>query len=217
MPARYRPLFRKLQRALATHRGYDIGAITLARQFAAALDAPLVRGRATRLLVDLNRSVRHPNLHSDATKGLPAGERARILHDWYMPYRAQVEDHVQAMVANGARVMHISTHSFTPVLHGEVRNADIGLLYDPARPCEVNLAWRWRRALGAAAPELRVRRNYPYRGEQDGMTSHLRRRFPPESYVGVELEFNQALVADTRAWREVRGVMVDALRDVLRG
>lgn len=177
----------------------------------------MVRGRATRLLVDLNRSIGHLTLHSEATKGLPAGERARILHDWYMPYRAEVEDHALAMVARGARVMHISIHSFTPVLHGEVRTADIGLLYDPARKGEVNLALRWRHALVEAAPELRVRRNYPYRGEQDGMTSHLRRRFPPESYVGVEVECNQALAADTREWRAVRGVLVDTLRSVLRG
>ncbi|MSQ71431.1 MAG: N-formylglutamate amidohydrolase [Betaproteobacteria bacterium] len=215
VPAKYRPLFRELAHALDTHRGYDIGAVPLARQFAAAFAAPLVLGRATRLLVDLNRSIGHKDLHSDATRTLPAHERARILRDWYLPYRSEVEQHVGAMVARPARVMHISTHSFTPELHGEVRNADIGLLYDPARPGEVRLAERWRSALKAAAPELRVRRNYPYRGEQDGMTTHLRRRHAPQRYVGMELEFNQALVADAKAWREVRAMLVETLRVAL--
>jgi predicted N-formylglutamate amidohydrolase len=215
VPARYRPLFRNLQRALDTHRGYDIGAIALAREFAAALRAPLVSGRATRLLVDLNRSIGHPDLYSEATRGQAAGERARILRDWYMPYRAEVEDHIRTKVVNGARVVHVSTHSFTPELHGEVRNAEIGLLYDPARPGEVELARRWRDALNEAAPELRVRRNYPYRGEQDGLTSHLRRRFSATRYVGVELECNQALAKDAKSWREVRRVLVATLRNVL--
>jgi predicted N-formylglutamate amidohydrolase len=221
VPARYRSLFRTLERVLTTHRGYDIGAVPLAKQFAAAFGAPLVLGASTRLLVDLNRSIGHPDLHSDATKGLSREERARILHDWYMPYRGTVEEHVRSAVAGGANVMHIATHSFTPVLHGEVRNAEIGLLYDPARPGEVRLAERWRSALRLTAPELRVRRNYPYRGEQDGMTSHLRRRFSPQRYVGMELEFNQALVKDAKAWREVRGVLVAtlqaALKDGVRG
>ena len=36
-----------------------------------------------------------------------------------------------------------------------------------------------------------MRRNYPYAGKGDGLTSYLRRRFPPGAYVGIELEVNQ--------------------------
>ena len=43
---------------------------------------------------------------------------------------------LRAAVAARKQVLHVAVHSFTPVLHGERRNADVGLLYDPARPRE---------------------------------------------------------------------------------
>ncbi len=65
----------------------------------------------------------------------PRRERLLVLH--YQPYRDRVEALVAKAIAAGRRVVHISSHSFTPVLDGRVRNADIGLLYDPARPASV--------------------------------------------------------------------------------
>jgi len=47
-------------------------------------------------------------------------------------------------------------------------------------------------------PGLRVRRNYPYRGAADGLTTHLRRQLGPR-YLGVELEINQALLLGAQA------------------
>jgi hypothetical protein len=57
-----------------------------------------------------------------------------------------------------------------------------------------------------------VRRNYPYAGKGDGLTAHLRRRFPPGAYVGIELEVNQAIVrAAGRRWSVLRGVLIESL------
>ena len=42
IPARYRPLFRRHRAALESHRGYDPGALAVARDIAAAFDAELV-------------------------------------------------------------------------------------------------------------------------------------------------------------------------------
>jgi predicted N-formylglutamate amidohydrolase len=120
-------------------------------------------------------------------------------------------------VAAGHRVIHVASHSFTPVLDGEVRTADVGLLYDPARPPEVALAARWKAAFAEVAPDLRVRRNYPYAGKGDGLTSSLRCRFPPGQYVGMEIEVNQAFVlARRRSWRRLRRAVVATLQAVLR-
>ena len=55
--------------------------------------------------------------------------------------------------------------------------------------------------VAASAPELRVRRNYPYAGKGDGLTSYLRRRFAQSDYVGIELEINQGIVLTAgRRW-----------------
>ena len=163
----------------------------MARALARDFDAPLVASTVSRLVVDLNRSIGHWALYSDATRGLSPAAHERILALYYRPYRLQVESRVERAVEAGMRVVHISSHSFTPILDGIVRDADVGLLYDPARPGERALCRDWSTMLGRRIAPLRVRRNYPYQGRNDGLTSHLRRRFAPTRYVGIELEINQ--------------------------
>ena len=125
----------------------------------------------------------------------------------------QVEQSVKDAVRRKHRVIHISSHSFTPELDGEVRNADVGLLYDPRRAGEAALCASWQAAMALRFPQIRVRRNYPYEGKGDGLTSHLRRCYSPESYIGVELEVNQAIVfAGGRDWSALRNALVETLR-----
>jgi predicted N-formylglutamate amidohydrolase len=109
-------------------------------------------------------------------------------------------------------VIHVSSHSFTPALDGKVRRADVGLLYDPARQGEAALCARWKASLAVIAPEVRVRRNYPYAGKGDGVTSALRRSHPRGAYIGIELEINQEIVLAGRRFAALRGVLINALR-----
>jgi predicted N-formylglutamate amidohydrolase len=212
VPAAYRRHFAGHESLLDTHRGYDPGALALARRLAEVLGAPLFYATVSRLVIDLNRSPGHPRLYSEATRPAPPAVRREILERHYLPYRQRVEGAITEAIAEGEKVIHLSAHSFTPELDGEERDADIGLLYDPARPGETELARRWQAALKDAAPELRVRRNYPYRGKSDGFTAYLRRRFPAEAYVGIELEINQKHVAPGRAhWQKLQEILIAAL------
>lgn len=216
IPASYRGLFRAHQALLDSHRGYDPGALIMARALARLLAAPLVASTVSRLLVDLNRSVGHPRLHCDAIRKAPAEERRRILKRYYQPYRAQAERLVKQAIADQGLVIHLSSHSFTPKLDGKVRHADIGLLYDPARPGEAELCERWKASLDACAPALIVRRNYPYAGKGDGLTTWFRRRLPPGAYVGIELEVNQKhVISAGRQWTALRKVIAESLRRAL--
>ncbi len=153
VPEPYRPLFRGMDRLLRSHRGYDPGALTIARELAGALRAPLFVSTTTRLLIDLNRSVGHPRLYSEATRKTPAEVRRRILERYYLPYRTEAQESGAA----GRRVVHIASHSLAPELDGEIRDADVGLLYDPGRTGEVELCNRWRDLLRARAPQFKVR------------------------------------------------------------
>lgn len=216
VPAAYRPLFAGQAELLASHRGWDPGALAVARDLAGALAAPLCCATVSRLVVDLNRSPGHPRLHGEIIRAASPALRRAIMARHYLPYRERVECLVAGALAAGGRVVHVSSHSFTPVLGGEVRQADIGLLYDPARPGEATLARRWQTALQSAGAGLRVRRNYPYRGTSDGFTAYLRRRFPDPAYSGIELEVNQRLVAPGHAgWRRLRRLLVETLRAAL--
>ncbi len=187
----------------------------MARDLARELRAPLVASTTSRLLIDLNRSLGHKHLYSEATRSIAPEVRRQIVRRCYLPYRIKVEAIVRNAIAEGRRAIHISSHTFTPELAGEVRKADIGLLYNPLRAGEVKLCMRWQASLKASAPELKVRRNYPYAGKADGLTSHLRRCFPPGAYIGVELEINQKHVTRERAWRELRASLIEALRNAL--
>jgi len=217
VPPAYRLLFAAGAAVLDTHRGYDLGALRVGRELATHLDAALVSSTTTRLLVDLNRSLGHRGLFSEFTRMLPPAEKALIVERYWKPYRDEVERVAAALIARGRRVVHISSHSFTPVLHGEVRNADIGLLYDPARPAERLLAARWKAALQAVDPGLRVRMNFPYEGRADGLTRDLRRRHAPGRYAGVELEVNQRFViAGGHAWLALRRTVLESIEIALR-
>jgi predicted N-formylglutamate amidohydrolase len=199
VPPEYAHLFRRARGVLATHRGYDRGALDFAQRLSRALRAPLFAGTTTRLLADLNRTPGNPSLFSRYVKHLPAGELARILRVYYAPQRRRVEGAIARAVARGARALHLAVHSFTPVLRGKQRGLEVGLLYDPRRPGEYRFCERWLEVL-AADPRrgLRVRRNAPYRGSSDGIARALRARFADRNYLGLELELNQGLLVAGR-------------------
>lgn len=216
IPKPYRGLFHAYQAQLTSHRGLDFGALTMAKALANAFKAPLVAATTSRLLVDLNRSVGHPRLHSDAIRGLTSDERERILELYYYPFRKQADALVRQAIKERGHVIHLSSHSFTPELNGQVRSADIGLLYDPARPGEAGFCALWQAALKCHAPALKVRRNYPYAGKGDGLTTWFRRCFPQNLYVGIELEINHKHIIGTgRHWPALRKIIIESLRAAL--
>jgi predicted N-formylglutamate amidohydrolase len=213
IPSRYRSLFEGRDELLATHRGYDAGALQLARDMARRLDAAYFASTTSRLLIDLNRSLLHPRLYSEVTRSASKSVQKEIRQRYYQPYRTKVEAQVAAAIARGERVIHLSCHSFTPVLNQKLRNADIGLLYDTARDEEGQLCRSWQRALKARVPDLKVRLNYPYAGTDDGFTTSLRRQFPGAHYIGIEVEVNQSHVKrGPRHWRALRDLIIDSLR-----
>lgn len=216
IPAAYRHCFEGQDAVLQSHRGFDAGALLMAEDLAKSFDAPLVSTTVSRLLVDLNRSEHNRTLHGTAIRQLPAAERQHILARYYQPYRSQAEDAIRQTLAVHGTVVHLSSHSFTPVLDGQLRRADIGLLYDPRRPGERALCSHWKAVLACMAPELIVRRNYPYAGRGDGLTSHLRRHLGPEAYLGIELEINQKHVVATGIdWPALRRLIVTSLGEAL--
>lgn len=209
VPPEYAHLFagKRARAALKTHRGYDLGALAVARSLGRRLRVAVLSCGVTRLLVDVNRSLGHPRLFSEFSRGLAPPDRTKALERYYIPHRRAVEAEVRRYVTAGSRVLHLSVHSFTPELNGRVRSAEVGLLYDPVRLAEREFCERWRKALltrTATDPDdvhniqsdCRIRRNYPYRGASDGLTTALRRVFPARDYLGIELELNQALLRE---------------------
>lgn len=220
VPARYRGLGLS-ERRLHEHIAWDPGAAIMARMLARRLRSPLHLGRWSRLLVDLNRSLDHEKLMAAESFGVHIPGNARVsdaefvqrVERYYAPYRDAATNDVLRALRGGGTCHHWSVHSFTPVVDGEVRDCDVGLLYDPARPAERALAHDLRPLL--AAHGLRVRMNYPYKGTSDGFTTQLRQSLPAAQYLAFELETNQRLVANAQGARALGAVLSHAVATVL--
>lgn len=216
VPPEYRELFEGQEEALSSHRGWDPGSLKLARDLAKGLDATPITSTVTRLLVDLNRSAHNPRVFSEYTRSLSRDERVSLLERFHRPHWDRVRTAASRGVGKNGLTLHLGVHSFTPVLDGEVRTPDLALLYDPARPLELELATLWADALAEALPDREIRRNNPYRGAADGLTSALRRQFAATRYLGLEIEVNQRHVgADGVLPRWVAEALLKTLRSVL--
>ena len=207
------------QSLLQSHRGFDAGARAVAQHLARAAYTQALLGSVSRLVVDLNRSAHHPKLFSPVTRALGQQARQALMARYWLPHRQRMHQAIAARLAQAPRCHHLAMHSFTPVLEGQVRGVDIGLLYDPRRAPERLLAQCLAQALTRVfadhLPALRVRKNQPYRGVSDGLPTALRAQWGPQQYVGLEIEVNQALVHNRRAWPQTLRRLVLACRSGL--
>lgn len=195
VPPGYSHLFSQAAEVLQSHRGYDIGAAQVFHSVEDQFDLSFVYPH-TRLLVEPNRSLHHRHLFSAFSLQLSREERLGLIAKYYQPYRKQVEQAVRDNLHE--TVIHISLHTFTPVLGNEQRKAEVGLLFDPKREHEKSLAELWKQCLKSEAPALKVRFNYPYRGSADGFTTYLRKCFPSH-YVGFELELRNDVASTLKS------------------
>ena len=214
VPQQYQYLFTEAGEVLETHRGYDPGALDLFLQLK-VLSIFYSYQKISRLLVENNRSLNHPQLYSEFTDKLSLEEKNEILENYYYPHRIVVEEEIGTIIAEGEEVLHISVHTFIPQLNGEVRRADIGFLYDPSRKREKAICVNWKKKLQKQDPQLKLRFNYPYLGKSDGFTSHLRKKFP-QNYMGIELEVNQKYVSQNTMNGRIKKRISHSLAELLK-
>lgn len=189
VPREFAELFAGHEETLESHRGWDPGAREIAEYLGRELPALVFCAGITRLLIEFNRSLHHSQLFSSFSKDMDE-ERKTIALGLYHKYRNGVIEKISELRRQGREVVHLSIHTFTPVLDGEERHADIGALFDPQRPEEKEFSEKLIANLRLALPGYIVRDNYPYLGTDDGFTTYLRKAFP-EKYIGLELEINQ--------------------------
>ncbi|MBR2271538.1 MAG: N-formylglutamate amidohydrolase [Fibrobacter sp.] len=177
---------------LNTHRAYDIGAAQIFRKLVKfAKPEFYCEGKYSRLFVDLNRTITNKSAFSEYYEQLNKATASKVKAQataYWSEYRAAIEKFVKANAKN--EIVHLGIHSFTPELNGKVRNTDIGILYDPSRPKECELAKVIKAEIKRLHPEMKVRFNYPYKGTSDGLTTTLRKKIGPR-YAGLEIEINQ--------------------------
>jgi len=207
VPLEWADRFRGHDELLESHRGWDPGSAGVAERLASGLGAPHIACSGTRLLADPNRSRGNPALHGLPMRGASPAELERALEAAWAPHRAAV---TRALDGAATPTLHLSMHSFTPVLDGVERETAVGLLYDPARSAERAVCRSWARRLRDVL-SVPVHLNRPYRGTSDGLTATLRNRYPDLGYAGIEIEVrNDLLLRDgPERWAEI---LLESLR-----
>ena len=212
VPLNYSHLFEGKGDVLQSHRGWDPGAAEVAAYLSKKLSAPFFICETTRLLVEPNRSLQSDALFSEYSKGLTEAEKSEILQHFYHPHR----DTVEAFILNSTEcILHLSIHTFTPVWNETPRNTDIGLLFDPLRSNEAEFCDRFQKELIQQLPSTNIEFNEPYKGIDDGFTTHLRTLFPNERYLGIEIELNQKYVG-TPSWNRITTALSHGLVHVFK-
>lgn len=120
------------------HLAIDIGAGPLTESLAASLGVSAVLQNYSRLIVDCNRQLMDPGAFLEYGDGiLVPGNRNLHQADkdlradaLYWPYHRAIDEQVQRLKNAGPLPAFISIHSFTPVLNGESRAWQIGVLWD---------------------------------------------------------------------------------------
>jgi predicted N-formylglutamate amidohydrolase len=214
IPKAYKKYFESHELALKSHRGFDLGALDLFKTLELLADYALY-SETSRLLIELNRSLLHPNLFSKFTKNISNTEKQTLIQSQYLVYRNKVENTIQNWITKEEYVLHISVHSFTPILNNTERNCDVGLLYDSKKHTEKEFCAKLKNQLKTLNPDLNVRYNYPYLGKADGFTTYLRKQFQ-QNYMGIEIEINQKYSFNNRMKPELKDFLFSAINTIIK-
>jgi len=210
IPRIYQDYFANKNNLLNSHAAIDLNARECAEYLYNKLkkhfDCSIYLANISRLLIDHNRSLSNPNCWSKISKEFSKKEQKLLIEQYYNPYRKTVLDTIQNL--QNEQILHLSMHSFTPILNNEIRNNDLGILYDSRRKNEANFAIQLQHIV---SKNYNVRRNYPYLGKSDGLTATLRKLYSEKKYLGFEIELNQKI----QNWQPVMQDLVSALLEIL--
>ena len=190
------------------HLAVDIGAGPLSESLAASLGVTTVVHNYSRLIVDCNRELMDPGAYLEYGDGiLVPGNRSLHQEDkelranaLYWPYHAAIDEQLKRLKKCGPAPAFISIHSFTPVLNGESRAWQIGVLWDKDEQLK-ELFLEGFRAAGYYAGD-----NEPYSGKapQDFTIDH---HAEETGLPHVGLEIRQDLIDDAEGVEQIAGVM----------
>lgn len=192
------------------HIAWDPGALSLARELAQMLDAPLVYGTVSRLIYDLNRPPHSPEAMPERSElhdipgnlGLDKDERLLRTEAIYVPFHSALSGILSRRLATGQQPVLITVHSFTKLYFGRTREVELGILHDADD--------RLARAILSADTGLKTRLNEPY-SAADGVTHTLARHATPMGLAHAMLEICNDLLVEAKIGN-VAGRLAPVLR-----
>ena len=188
---------------LQLHIAWDPGALAVARQLSAALDAPLIWPDASRLLIDCNRPLDASSLivaetergPVEANRDLSDEERSRRIAVIHAPYHGAIDACLRRRAAAGLGTAIVAIHSFTPIFFGRPRPWQIGIVFGDDR----RLADCLIREL-KSDPVLTVGVNEPY-APADNVYYTVERHSRPEHLPAAMVEIRNDEIGEDAGQR----------------
>lgn len=206
---------------LKRHIAWDIGALGVASQVAAALDAPLVAQNYSRLVIDCNRD---PLVASSIPKvgesidipgniGLEARQTQARCAEIFDPYHRHIRGLLDERLAAGRTTILVAQHSMTNIFKGVRREMHAAVLYNRDRRFAGMVLQALRREAG-----LTIGDNEPY-FVSDETDYTIPRHAEARALPHVEIEIRQDLLLDDAgraAWaRRLTRVLQEAEKELL--
>lgn len=204
---------------LGEHIAWDIGAEVMTRRLAERLDARAILAGFSRLVVDCNRYLDHPQAFVEVSDQIAVpgnqsltdnakAERAAALHQ---PYHAAIARHIDESLAAGRTPSLIAVHTMTDRMRG-----------GELRPQEVTVCWARDGRLALpfmasleARQDVHVGDNDPYGldlGEDYTVPEQAMRHGLPH----LQLEVRQDLVDDEAKAERWADILFDAMAAPLK-
>lgn len=199
------------------HLAVDIGAGPLTEQLAKGLGVTAVLAQYSRLVMDCNRQLMDPSAFLQFGDGiLVPGNRTLHQSDkdlrantLYWPYHEAIDQQVKRLESLGAPPAFIAVHSFTPVMNGEARPWEMGVLWD----ADTRLRDIFLEDFTAAG--YLVGDNEPYSGKapQDFTIDH---HAEAANLPHIGLEIRQDLIDDDEGVQKIAAIMHKIIESIPR-
>jgi predicted N-formylglutamate amidohydrolase len=189
---------------LQRHIAWDIGALGVARQVAAALDAPLVAQNYSRLVIDCNRDPKVPTSIPRLSESADIAVRRAEIFD---PYHDRIRALLDERAAAGRPTILVAQHSMTAIYHGVRREMHAAVLYNRDRRFAGLVLDGLRREAG-----LTIADNQPY-FVSDETDYTIPRHGEARGLPHVEIEIRQDLVGDDAGQAEWARRITRALQE----
>ena len=203
---------------LRRHVAYDIGIDAVAHALSARFKATLIVANYSRLVIDCNR---HPgsagsipsvsdNTVVPGNKNLSDDDIKSREDEIFDAYHSSVGNRISIMRSENKNPILISLHSFTPVIGGQFRPWEIGILFKDDKRLSAPLINKLREQ-----KDLNIGDNKPYSGsEPAGYTIDY--HVEPLNLLSVAVEFRQDLIefeSGAVRWANIFGDALDHVLD----
>lgn len=197
------------------HLAIDIGAGALTEYLADSLGVTAVLAQYSRLVVDCNRELMDPTAFLEYGDGIRVPGNGNLRRSdkqaradaIYFPYHAAIDEQLVRLDDLGVQPAFVSIHSFTPVLNGESRSCEIGVLWDDDQGLHDVFLEGFRK------DGFEVGDNEPYSGKAPADYT-IDNHAEPRGLPCVGIEIRQDLVADAAGVARIGNLMHRILESV---